>query len=428
MKNLLSNFKNVIIPITLSFLFCMVAQAQQPTKITNRWTQENIGLQSGNPICSTSAPDTWIIEKVGEGDYVRLKNAATGTYLHNETSQLGSGAVQPGWWSAQWTLVANDGHTNIINRWTGGYIHNQNGKLEIGTIDSPGWWSAQWSMSTGSGSGNQANQILADPTAEDPRIRLRLSPLSKDRSVTIQGTTQALEFNMRINGFLYAYTLSPTQKLLLLTAEGSIAKAGTQAFATTDKRGYFLEKLEITMEPTTGAENVYRDVDAPSTDTNTGSRTVTSSINVSAELSGDGPSGGVGVGGESSFSQNFNGFKYLNQSDSKKLYHVVQLASTSVGPYEKPTDLLDVGFVGAFSGTPLGELPHQATNNMPIMAQGLWQTYSGDFAGKVTFKITYKMTVRYVEKTNYFFTADVKSSTTNDTMTEYITVDFGSIK
>ncbi|QQS30962.1 MAG: RICIN domain-containing protein [Sphingobacteriales bacterium] len=428
MKNFLNNIKNVILTITLFALFGMWAQAQQVVKITNRWTNENLGLQSGNPICSTSAPDTWIVEKVGEGDYVRLKNAATGTYLHNETGQLGAGAIQPGWWSAQWTLAANDGHTNIINRWTGGYIHNERGKLEIGPIDAPGWWSAQWAMKPASGSGNQANNILADPEPDDPRKRLRLTPLSKDRAVGIQGTSQSMEFNMRVNGFIYAYTLSPQQKIVHLTTQGSIAKPGVQADNTTDKRGFFLEKLEITIEPTTGAEHVYRDMDSPATDTNTGSRTVTSSVDVGAGLSADGGSLTAGAGGSDSFTQNIDGFKYLNNSNGKKLHHVIQLASSSVGPYESYKDLLDMGFVGSFSGTPLGELPHQAINNMPIIAQGLWQTYDGNFSGKVTFKITYKMDLRWVEKTNYFFTVDTKSTTTNDSMTEYITVDFGSIK
>ena len=233
---------------------------------------------------------------------------------------------------------------------------------------------------------------------------------------------------MRLNGFLYAYTLSPSQKLVHLTTEGSIAKAGVQAYNQQDMRGYFLEKLEITIEPTTGAEHVYRDVDSPATDTNTGSRTITTSISGTGGVSKDGPSAGIELGGSDSWSQNINGFKYLNNSSGKKLYHVVELASTSVGPYTKYQDLVDMSFTGSFSGTPLGTLPEQATNTMPFLAQGVWQTYNGDFAGKVTFKITYKMHLRYVEKTNHFFTVDTKTITSNMEMNEYITVDFGSIK
>ncbi|OWY25853.1 hypothetical protein C7N43_32780 [Sphingobacteriales bacterium UPWRP_1] len=426
MKNFFNISKCTCFVVFMMWFTCLATQAQ--TTITNRWTAEKIGLQNGTPYCSTSATDKWIVEQA-EGGYVRLKNVATGTYLHTENGgQLGSGTIQPGWWSAQWTLKPADGHTQIINRWTNGYLHNENGKLEIGDLGAPGWWSAQWIMSVSAPNTNNANYIVADPTADDPRKRLRLAPLSKDQAIGIQGTNQSCEFNMRVNGYLYAFTLSPTQKLVHLTTEGSIAKAGVQAFNQQDKRGYFLEKLEITIEPTTGAENVYRDVDSPSTDTNTGSRTITTSISGTGGVNKDGPSAGLGISGSNSWSQNINGFKYLNVSSGKKLYHVMELASSSVGPYTKASDLLDVSFTGAFSGTPLGTLPEQATNSMPFLAQGVWQTYNGDFAGKVTFKVQYKMQLRYVEKTNYFVTADVKSNTTNMEMTEYITVDFGSIK
>ncbi|OWY18971.1 hypothetical protein B6N25_16025 [Sphingobacteriales bacterium TSM_CSS] len=426
MKTYYSYTKLACLLALLTWMSTLAIEAQ--TSITNRWTGDKIGLQNGTPYCSTAATDSWIVEQVGDGGYVRLKNVATGTYLHTENGgQLGSGAIQPGWWSAMWSLVSYDGYTQIVNRWSGGYLHNQNGKLEIGPLDAPGWWSAQWSMA-GKASNNNASNIVADPTDADPRKRLRLTPLSKDQTATIQGTTQTCEFNMRVNGFLYAFTLSPSQKLVHLTTEGSIAKTGVLASNTSDKRGFFLEKLEITIEPTTGAENVYRDVDAPPTDTNTGSRTITTSISGTGGASKDGPSAGVEIGGSDSWSQNINGFKYLNNSSGKKLYHVVELASTSSGPYTKYQDLLDMSFTGSFSGTPLGTLPDQAVNTMPFLAQGVWQTYNGDFEGKVTFKITYKMHLRSVSKTNYFFTVDTSTTTSDMEITDYITVDFGSIK
>lgn len=415
-------YTRLCLSILLMVFAALSLRAQ--SKITNHWTSENIGLQNGAPYCSKTATDTWVVEQAGEG-FVRLKNNASGTYLHNENGgQLGSGAIQPGWWSAQWTLKPIDGYTQIINRWTGTYLHNQNGKLELGALGAPGWWSAQWTVKAI----DQADGILAEATPEDPRKRVRLTPLSKDNTATIQGLTQAPSFNMRVNGYLYAFTEDPKQKLVLLTTDGSIAKAGVQAYTATDKRGYFLEKLEVTIEPTTNADKVYRDLDAPSTDSNSGNRAITSSINVDAKLDKDGPGLGVGGGGSSTFTQNYNGFKYLNNSDGKALRHTVQMAASLGGEYNKPSDLLDQGFIGAFSGTPLFEPPYQATNSMPFLAQGLWQTYDGNFNGQVTFKITYKMTLRYTEKTNYFVVADVKTSTVSHEMTDYITVDFGSIK
>ncbi|MBK8473732.1 MAG: RICIN domain-containing protein [Sphingobacteriales bacterium] len=425
MKTYFTMNKFSLITLLLVGLIC---EAQ--TTITNRWTSDKIGLQNGTPYCASTASDKWVVEQAEPG-YVRLKNSTTGTYLHTENGgKLEAGTIQPGWWSAQWKLVPIDGYTHIINRWTNNHLHNESGKLECGKLGAPGWWSAQWTMNAPAtySNPNQAGNIVAEPTADDPRKRLRLTPLSKDQSATIQGSNQACEFNMRVNGFLYAYTLSPSQKLVHLTTEGSIAKAGVQAYNQQDMRGYFLEKLEVTIEPTTGSEHVYRDVDSPPTDTNTGSRTITTSISGTGGVSKDGPSAGVELGGSDSWSQNINGFKYLNNSSGKKLYHVVELASTSVGPYTKYQDLVDMSFTGSFSGTPLGTLPEQATNTMPFLAQGVWQTYNGDFTGKVTFKINYKMHLRYVEKTNHFFTVDTKSITSNMEMSEYITVDFGSIK
>jgi hypothetical protein len=57
---------------------------------------------------------------------------------------LAVSAIQPGWWSAQWTLEdAGEGYVRIKNRWKGTYLHNESKSLAAGAMQ-PGWWSAQW--------------------------------------------------------------------------------------------------------------------------------------------------------------------------------------------------------------------------------------------------------------------------------------------
>lgn len=144
--------KNLLSVCFLWLLLFTVAFAQaQPVKLVNRWKNETIGIVNGKPVSTATATDTWIIEKTGEGNFVFLKNATTGTYLHNQNGPLEAGAIQPGWWSAQWTMTAIDGHFHIINRWKGTYLHNQNGSLELGALGNPGWWSAQWKTATVTG-------------------------------------------------------------------------------------------------------------------------------------------------------------------------------------------------------------------------------------------------------------------------------------
>ncbi|WP_428666194.1 metallophosphoesterase [Runella sp.] len=149
MKNKAFNFLQVMSLMTLWFVLTGVSRAQaQPVKLVNRWKNEAIGIINGKPVSTATATDTWVIEKTGEGNFVLLKNATTGTYLHNQNGPLEAGAIQPGWWSAQWTMNAVDGHFQIINRWKGTYLHNQNGPLELGALGNPGWWSAQWKTVT----------------------------------------------------------------------------------------------------------------------------------------------------------------------------------------------------------------------------------------------------------------------------------------
>lgn len=150
-----------LLPVAVFLLILECIQAQ--TLITNRWTSERLGIQNNMPVSATGASDTWIVEKVGEGDYVRLKHVASGVYLHNETGKLTAGTIQPGWWSAMWTIKATGEYFHIINRWKGTYLHTENRKLEDGPLGAPGWWSAQWS-------GNFQAGATSPATTENPPV------------------------------------------------------------------------------------------------------------------------------------------------------------------------------------------------------------------------------------------------------------------
>lgn len=133
----------------LLFVFLIATTApvlsQEVSTFENRWKPaERLAVEDGALVSDPSASTAWVIEPV-DGTYVRLRNLATGLYLHNETG-LSVGPIEPGWWSAMWELEPISGdRVRIKNRWLGTYLHNENGPLELGEIQS-GWNSAMWSQ------------------------------------------------------------------------------------------------------------------------------------------------------------------------------------------------------------------------------------------------------------------------------------------
>jgi hypothetical protein len=113
----------------------------------NRWSNAFLQHDAGKTgLGAKSSKTVWVIEKIANSPDVYIKNQTTGAYLHTQNSDKipETGTIQPGWWSAMWTLEdAGSGFVRIRNKWRGLYLHNQNGGLEIGNIQT-GWWSAQW--------------------------------------------------------------------------------------------------------------------------------------------------------------------------------------------------------------------------------------------------------------------------------------------
>lgn len=79
-------------------------------------------------------------------DFFHLQNRwKPNEFIHVEEPNPSAGAIQSGWWSAQWILEPIDGYYQIKNRWRNEFLHIQNGPIECGSIQ-PGWWSAQWAL------------------------------------------------------------------------------------------------------------------------------------------------------------------------------------------------------------------------------------------------------------------------------------------
>ncbi|MBC7891196.1 MAG: hypothetical protein H7Y12_03200 [Sphingobacteriaceae bacterium] len=152
-------FLGLILLMTLS----MAALAQSPTKLVNRYTNQAISLGGGTLSTSPSATDIWLVDNTAEPEFVRLKHASTGSYLHVEGGSLQAGAIQPGWWSAQWTLKPVEGFYQVVNRYTKAYLHTEGGPLVAGALGAPGWWSAQWKIDAGVRAAQAAPRVAVRP-------------------------------------------------------------------------------------------------------------------------------------------------------------------------------------------------------------------------------------------------------------------------
>jgi hypothetical protein len=89
-----------------------------------------------------------------ENQFLRMKNFwKPDEYINNQSGTPDATAIQPGWWSAQWTferqspLPGDPAGTPVFwihNRWmTEEYLNIENGTVQSTPIQ-PGWWSARW--------------------------------------------------------------------------------------------------------------------------------------------------------------------------------------------------------------------------------------------------------------------------------------------
>jgi hypothetical protein len=147
------------------------AQAQGSIELYNRWKKSSLQLENGKLVLKSSGNNTsWAIEKIPNSNEIRIKHLPSGNYLHAENDEKYPtlGGIQPGWWSAMWTLeLVDEGFYVINNKYRGTYLHTENGTLELGPIKR-GWWSAQWlevSLSAANG------RLVASPPSGKLKIR-----------------------------------------------------------------------------------------------------------------------------------------------------------------------------------------------------------------------------------------------------------------
>lgn len=138
----------------MTFSLAPSAFAQGTTRIEYmQWTDMAIATQTAPAaiiVPKLRGPTAeWDIEPVQGTSYVRIRNKAQPTrYLNNENGALESGPIQPGWYSAMWTIksMTTIYGWRICNRWTDGCLQvNDSGALTLGPLsaDQP---NAAWAL------------------------------------------------------------------------------------------------------------------------------------------------------------------------------------------------------------------------------------------------------------------------------------------
>ena len=121
--------------------------AQGNIELYNRFQKGSLQFENGKPVLKTQGNNAiWMIETIANSTDVRIKHVPTGGYLHAETDAQfpGIGPIQPGWWSAMWSIeFTEEGYYRIKNKWRNSYLRNETGVVELGE-SQPGWWGGQW--------------------------------------------------------------------------------------------------------------------------------------------------------------------------------------------------------------------------------------------------------------------------------------------
>ncbi len=129
------------------FAFALQAHAQGNIELHNRWKKSSLQVENRKLVLKTNGNNTvWAIEKIPNSSEVRIKHLPSGNYLHAENDEQYPtvGPIQPGWWSAMWSVeLIDEGFYLINNKYRGTYLHTENGELEMGPIKR-GWHSAHW--------------------------------------------------------------------------------------------------------------------------------------------------------------------------------------------------------------------------------------------------------------------------------------------
>lgn len=180
-----------------------------------------------------------------------------------------------------------------------------------------------------------------------------------------------------------------SEKFLYVSLEDSSVIAGPMVEDTTDKKGYFTEKLEVLIE----LEDAVLRQSRPLTTAVGGSHTDSTDQSINVGIFGRDPNASLSISHNSSTSTSSQDYNIANYSDaSVKLDYSLGLVDGA--SYNTPTDL--VGSV--FDQCNLHALPPRAATSLPLDAKAVFSC-SDDLDKQRKLKITLKHTVTLVEKT-----------------------------
>lgn len=140
--------------------------AEETVQIRNYWRQTLLSADGDGPaLGGEGEAAVWVVEPAGVSGAVRLRNAASGGYLHleHDARRPEVGDAKPGWHSAMWILepVAGGDLVRLRNLWRKTYLNVETGPVEAGEV-APGWHSARWAVTPAALPG------LNDPPPDTP--------------------------------------------------------------------------------------------------------------------------------------------------------------------------------------------------------------------------------------------------------------------
>ena len=392
------------------FVFNSLGISQETSRLLCRWRGEALKVEGSKVVGSTSSNDQWYVEKTGEGSYVRIKHSPSGNPLNIENGFLSASPIQPGAFSAQWTLVpVSGGYFRIVNRWKSTAINNEKGPIEVSDIQA-GAYSAQWSYAPETATGRQ--------TSGGKHVYMNTIIMNREKSVDGVVGNQQAQLQLKVLPNIH---VSKTGRRIIVFDMGEslmkeIRAAGLNV--NTDKsRGWFYEKVDVIIE---NSDNV-RLVSVPkvlNSDEGQMTSTIENTFGVDLGGSADGPSGGVNASSSEgkSFSRTVKGFTMdpptavgRTATHSIRMTGGLQGGNGALKPYSKWQDLTDKdevdsiggGIASIFNGKLYtGFHVHGLTD--PALGRGLYlpvqaaYDYDASTTGMATFIVKVKLYMRWV--------------------------------
>ncbi|TDC38407.1 hypothetical protein [Micromonospora sp. KC213] len=190
-------------------------------------------------------------------------------------------------------------------------------------------------------------------------------------------------------------------------------RGGKMSHDKKDKRGYYLEGVDISIR--LDSPHYYVKIDGPQTTMDAATISSSSQLDLNLSLGTFGPvpttgaSTGMVIG--SAFSSTIEDWRVENISDDVAIQHNYRMAACGDGArYNQPKDLVDMSAGGQMSGAPLHEVPHISIANMPLVSSGIFVSRSKQVSD-VKLLVDATAHLAYVEKTFEVFDVKIKTKT-----------------